>query len=263
MEIVSQANADQVLLVSPSASTVALSDQDDYFFRVTQTNADNARITATYLYQEAGWRKIAGGFSTANRTFTEGWLMAFKERFEALGGQMPPVEIITEEISRADIARNLINEAPDGIVIAAHALEVADISQELRKMGADYPVATTGVAHTPNLIQHGGEAVEGVIMSLSFFADKVAGDFQTRYHERFEKTVSLPDVYGYEAATVVVEALQASDDWSPASLKQTILDIQKFNSPILPNGLLINKFGDVDRDVIFITVKDGQFVTIE
>lgn len=266
IKVVPYANSQHILLISPSASTTALSNHDDFFFRTTQTNADNARAMATYLYEQLRWRKMTGTFATANQVFTEGWLMAFKEQFEQLGGQMTFGDTITENVERATVARSLIQGPPDGIVISSHAIGVADICQELRKMGATYPVAISGVAHTQDLIQHGGDAVEGVILSLTFFEDEVPAEFQAfreRYQQQFNKEPSLPDVYGYESATILTEALKQSRSWTPAMLKETILNIKVFDSPISSEGLSINAFGDVERNVIFITVKDGRFVRIK
>ena len=266
IKVVPYTNAHPILLVSPSASTAALSDQDDFFFRTTQTNADNARIMAAYLYEQVGWRKVAGTFTTANRMFTEGWLTAFKEQFEMLGGQMQLGDMITEESDRMKVARSLTQDAPDGIVISSHAIQVADICQEIRKMGSMVPIASSGAAHTQDLIQQGGEAVEGIILSLTFFDDDVSPEFQDfreRYLTRFEKEPSLPDVYGYEAATILIDALKQSSDWTPTALKETILSVKTFDSPLSSEGLMINEFGDVERNVVFITVKNGRFVRLE
>lgn len=266
VKIVPYGNEKGQLMISPSASTETLSDQDDLFFRTTATNAFMARTTADYLYAKAGWRTVAATYATANRTFNEGWYMAFKQRFEQLGGIVRLGNILTEQADRAVIARSLASAKADGILIVSHAIEVAELSQELRRTGVSLPLATTGVAHTPDLIQHGGEAVEGIIFAVTFVEDETWTGFQKfkeRYRKRFNKNPVLPDVYGYEAATVLTDAMSHSQDLSAAALKQTILRIGRFDSPISPQGLKINRYGDVERNLIFITVRNGRFTRLE
>lgn len=266
VKVVPYGNEKGQLMVSPSASTDTLSDQDDLFLRTTATNAFMARTTADYLYAKAGWRTIAATFATANRTFNEGWFMAFKQRFEQSGGTVHLSDMLTEQADRTVIARGLANIKADGILIVSHGVEVAELSQELRRMGVSLPLATTGVAHTLDLIQHGGEAVEGIIFAVTFAEDETWTGFQefkARYRARFNKSPVLPDVYGYEAATVLTDAMGRSEDWSAAALKQTILRIGHFASPISPQGLKINRYGDVERNLIFITVRNGQFARLD
>lgn len=116
------------------------------------------------------------------------------------------------------------------------------------------------------MIQHGGDAVEGIVFALTFLEDEAAPgfkEFKSRYLKRFGKAPFLPDVYGYEAATVLNEALKQSHNFTPGIIKQTILKIKVFPSPISPEGLIINEFGDVERNVIIVTVKNGRFVRVK
>jgi branched-chain amino acid transport system substrate-binding protein len=266
IKVVPYANTKRLLMVSPSASTPALSNQDDFLFRTTLTTTESADATASYCYKKLGWRKIAGTFSAENRVFTEPWFTAFKKRFEKFGGSVIPGEILSENAKRAGVERSLMKGAPDGILIVSHALEVAKICQELRKLGSRYPIATSGIAYTPELIQHGGEVVEGIVFAVTFVEDEVfpgLQDFRTRYLKRYQKSPVLPDVYGYEAATILTEALKHSQEWTPEILKRTILTIKRFESPISPGGLVLNEYADVERNLIFMTVHNDKFVRID
>jgi len=147
MQIVPYANSKHILLVSPSASTNALSNQDDFLIRVTQTQVQHSRIMATYLFEKLGWRKITGTFTTMNRTFVEEVFNSLKDKFEQLGGRVILGELISENADSTSVARSLVKDHPDGIFVVGHALAVANMCQELRKIGALYQIATSGVEH--------------------------------------------------------------------------------------------------------------------
>lgn len=265
-KIVPYTNQKKLYLVSPSASTAVLSKQDDYFFRATITLADNATLNADYCYDNYGWRKISGIYTERQMAYTKGWYDVFAQRFQELGGEMHLAGTVKDKTDMNQLALNIIENKPDGILLVSEAIESATICQELYKENAQIPVIANGIVLTPEFIQYGGDAVEGVTIAVTFFRDlenPVFKDFLERYLERFGREPNLPDAYGYDAATIFTDVLKKSFSWSADSLKQTTVKLGSFKSPVSSKGIVIDQYGDAHRGIIYIKVKDGKFISLD
>lgn len=257
-------NKEKMLMISPTTSTNELTGIDDYFFRVMSPNITEIEHLAYHLFNMMELRKIACVYDLSNRVFTEEWYQNFKTEFENLGGKLSFVTTFTsgEEISYLDLAKNLLSSTPDGLIIIAGALDTAMISQQVRKLGSDVLIASSGWSKTPDLIQHGGSAVEGLIFSQAYDNESQHSNylrFKKQFRERFGKELDLGSVFGYEAAQLLFTALSRND--TVEKLKETILKQRTFEG--LQGDVTIDKYGDAKRKRFLIIIKDGQFVTME
>ena len=82
------ANQRKLLLISPSASTAALSGRDDAFVRVCQADDLYFRLLTGYLFNRRGMRKLRIAHDLRNKAYSQNGAMVFKTLFEALGGQV-------------------------------------------------------------------------------------------------------------------------------------------------------------------------------
>lgn len=264
MQVIRIANARQMLLIAPTVITNTLIGRDDFFVSVAQSNVRHASDLAVFLFEKAGWRSIVAAFETSNRAYSENLYMTFQERFESLGGSIEFVQPFSPGSGYAEIARSLALFFPDGIFLVANDIDTAAICKEVRKLNSAVPLAESGLAISDDLIRNGGTAVEGLLLFQNPFDDPVNREYQkfkTLYRDRFGNEPSDLAVYGYDAANVLIEALQQSKEWSPVTLKETILRIKEFHSPLA--DFEIDAYGDASRQNSIVTVKEGHFVNIQ
>jgi branched-chain amino acid transport system substrate-binding protein len=255
------ANEKQMLLISPSASTNALTGQDDFFFRVAQPNAQAAADFASFLFHEKGLRDVSFAFEQGNYTYANDFYLNFKKNFEHAGGVVTLVPPFLAGSGYAAVARELLQTSPEGVFLVASDIDTARICQELRKLDADVPVFASGLAKTEDLIKNGGAFVEGIFLLVPILDDKNDVDiqnFKKAYGNRFGVEQFFPAVSGYNSATVLIEALKKSTQWTPQGLKETILEITHFKSP--EADFEIDRYGDAIRQRIIVTIKDGKYV---
>ncbi len=265
MVAVPQINKEKIVMLSPTASTNDLAGIDDYFLRVQPPNIKEDYHLAQHAFKGMKLRKMAGVYDLSNRAYTEGCYSNFVSKFESMGGTLIFTTTFTsgQEVSHLDIAKNILNSNPEGLMIAAGALDTAMICQHLRKLGSHIPVVSSGWAMTPDFLQHGGTAVEGVVFSIPGYVkdskDKRYLEFRKQFNERFGKEPNFSSVNSYEAAQVLFIVLSKTDDVE--KIKDTILNQQIF--PGLQGDIKIDKYGDADRKAILQTVKNGQYKTME
>lgn len=257
-------NQNQVVLISPTTSANELSDLDDYFFRVCPESKTQTEQLVYHAFHVMGLRKMSGIFDLSNRSFAEELYTNFISKFEEMGGRIAYTTTFTsdENLSYLEMTKQLLDSDPEGLFIVAGAIDTALICQQVRKFEPALPIISSAWALTPDLIQHGGSAVEGLIFSESFYKESSYEPyvkFARQFQERFGKEPGFAGTFSYEAAQVVFTALSIADD--AACLKETFLTQRIF--PGLQGDIRFNRYGDAQRKRFLITVRNGQFLTIE
>jgi len=115
---------------------------------------------------------------------------------------------------------------------------------------------------TPELISHGGSAVEGLVFSQQFVQNSTAPGylrFKSDYSSRFGNEPNFASVHSYNAVRVILEAL--SIDSNPDNLKTAIIAKRTFTG--LQQDFEIDRYGDAHSQDILVTIRDGQFTRID
>ena len=257
-------NKRKITMVSPTTSTTDLSGRDDYFIRVCATTDQYAAKMAGYLYNQVGMAKVSLIYDQGNRAYTENWMSHFGREFKRLGGTVAHQEIFHSgpETHFLDITRKALIPGIDGVIISANALDTAMICQQAKKLGLNIPIAVSEWSATEKLIDFGGIAVEGVIVSQFFNrynTDPAYLNFREKYVHRFGTEPGFPSVAAYDAVNLVLTALEKGANRT--NLKKHIIEMHTFNG--VQGNLTINRFGDTDKDTYISIIKDGKFIMAE
>jgi len=256
-------NQAQLVMVSPTVTTNALSGLDDYFFRVLPATSRYAKKDADYHFDRLGLRRVAAVVDLSNRAYTESWLADYRAAFAAGGGQV--VDSIdfssSGEVLFADLARRLLVSQPDGILILANAVDTAMLCQHLRKLDASILITTSEWAATEQLIEVGGGSVEGIVIAQ--FLDRQSTQpaflkFRQNYLDRFGKPPGFAGLTAFDATNVVLDAIEYQV--AGQSLKQSLLARKVF--PGTQSPVAFDAFGDSSHETFLTTVKDGLFVRL-
>ncbi len=250
----------QVVTVSPTVSSLAFADKDDYFFRINWTTRDNARIYAKHYY-DLGHRQVAAAIDDNNRVFSESWLQEFTYGFEVAGGKVVGFEAFdpAKNDSYADTARALVSMGADALVLIANSVDTAQLAQQIRKLDADILLIAAEWAASERLIALGGRTIEGLELVQSYNrADQSQRytAFREAYGSQFQQVPGYASVAAYDAATVLFEALARRE--AAGGLKEALLNLGEVQG--LQQMISFNRFGDAQRRAFFVAVHDGQFV---
>ncbi len=263
--VVPVANEAETVLVSPTATTEALSGIDDHFFRVTSTTRVYASRNARYQVDSKHMRHIAAIYDLGNRAFTESWLKNFEGAFVQGGGELVQTVTFTsgETTSYLSLGEELLRPHPDGVLIVANSMDSALICQQIRKLDADIPITLADWGATERLLELGGKAVEGVTVVQTFDRDSTAPryqEFRKAYIDRFQREPGFAGVYAFDAAEVILNTLEKRERGQ--NLREAILAIRQYEG--LQSPFRFDDFGDVIRPHVSMSiVRDGRFVVIE
>jgi branched-chain amino acid transport system substrate-binding protein len=166
---------------------------------------------ATHIYNRAGVHEIA--IVGSQSEYGLGVKNAFVARFRMLGGTVTVQP--TFETEAADVSAEIEGLSGfdfDGIYIAGYSSEVATVARAVRDAGIDVPLFGTGAILTEELVELGGDAVEGLVFPSPLFDPESEIDesrrFVAAYQERFGDSYDVYSAHGWDAVKIIAQAIQ-------------------------------------------------------
>ena len=209
--------------------TESLTDDYPYYFNTTYTAESEAAYLANYL------RKINGA-DTATIIHTDdgyGQTLAkqFKNTFQGLGGQIT-IEGTVRSLNNRDIedvvsniiSSNTETDNPGTIFIATDDETAAQLVILMKRKGVSYPIVGASTLSTPAFLDAilaqpeeetiPGYFTDGILTTRALIfdsANRYANQFRHDYQVVYENDPSDRVVNGFDAALVLMSALQNAD----------------------------------------------------
>lgn len=258
-----QDNRAGIVLLSPTSSSSAFSAQADYLFRVTPSNDAMARSLAAYIYNQRGVRELVGIYDLGNRSFSETLWQEMQAEFRRLGGAAD--ESFTFTSGETDL-QNLMSQVkernPQAVVFIASAVDTALLVQYAKQQGLESSLFSSTWAQTDELLEKGGQAVEGLELGAVYDPQHPSPAYQQfvqDFEARFGRPPALGASHAYEAVLVLVEALKRTKG-QREGLPDALSKVQDL--PGLQGLISMDEYGDVQRDFYIVRVEDRQFKVI-
>ncbi len=272
-----------VLLVG-TATTPSVPGMGDYVFLNAFGDDVQGKAAAKYAASNLGWKKVAVIWDSASAystDITKFFVDAFKEYTN------DPDAIVHEEMYQTGdtnftaqltrLKQALAKQNIDGILLAPPFPQDAPIiAKQMASLGIKLPVLLTDGGDDQSVIEVGGPAVEGFIVSTHFAADNPMTDngnkFVAKYREMFKAEPGAFESLGYDAVRTLAEAIASigQEKWDSMDLaakRAAIRDaIQntKFTTTTLPKSYpdpATAKYPRVSvKPIIFKVFKDNDRV---
>ncbi len=257
-------NKARLVAVSPTVTTSDLTGLDDYFLRVLPDTNSYAPKSARFHFDKLGLRRAAIIYDSGNSSYTVSWLTAFSKTFERLGGRVVAVNSFKSggNVAFSPIARDLLRHNPDLVVLVCSTVDAALLCQQVRKLAPRVTITVSEWGSTERFIELGGAAVEGVYIAQFVDYGNTAPryrNFLSSYRKRFGQDPGFSALGGYDAATVVMDAMAVKKEGIP--LKDAILATGVFQG--VQRKIVLDRFGDTGCSTFMTVVKGGHFLTLE
>lgn len=251
-----------IFQISPTITSMAFYGKDDNLFRINRTTRDNARDYAKVMTGR-GERNIAVAYDMRNRNFTESWLKEFEIAVKESGAA---VAVAVPYESGADthfdkVVQDMLAAKPDSLFFISGALDVARLAQQARKLAPSLPIGASEWASTEQLVELGGEVVEGLLIVQNYNHNDESPRFKAfteDYFKRFQRNPGYSSVSAYDAATVVLTALKKRQKGE--SLKAAVMKAGPYEG--LQQQIVFDANGDTTRKVFFTEIKGGRYVQL-
>jgi branched-chain amino acid transport system substrate-binding protein len=264
LAIVPMVNQARLVTVSPTVTTTELSGLDDYFLRVLPDTSTYAPKSARFHFEKSGLRRAAIIYDTGNSSYTVSWLTGFRNAFEKLGGSITCINSFRsgENMAFSPLVREMLRHKPDLVALVCNAVDAALLCQQIRKLDPRLTITVSEWGSTERFIELGGAAVEGVYFAQFLDHGNRSPQyvhFLSSYRKRFGQDPGFSGLAGYDAATVVLNALTSRKAGTP--LKNAILATGVYQGA--QRSFSLDRYGDTGSTTFITVVRNGRFITLE
>jgi branched-chain amino acid transport system substrate-binding protein len=256
--------ATPVVLISPSASSPALSGISPFFFRVCPSDLVFGSSLAQYARRALGAQRVAVIFM--NDDYGRGVRQTFRREFTGLGGQVVTEDPYLPGAGSAEpyLARLARRGGVDALVLALPRVAAEGVVNEASRLGLPWPVlggdALTG-------IETAGPAAEGVRIASPYLPDR-PGERNAAFVAAYERAYdgARPDHRGAGAFDIVHLLARAMEEVGPD--RRALRDYLAAVGAGRPahegatGRIAFDSLGDVpDKPVVIGVVRNGRLVS--
>ena len=251
---------DKIVQISPANTGPSLTKGANFstapvrpyptFFRTCTTDTVQGKFAAEYLYQTAGFKKLATIHD--KKTYGQGLVREFTKFYTALGGTITAAETINpDDADYTSVITKVKPSAPQAVYYGGEYPQAGPLSQQMKKNGLDVPLMGGDGIFDPQYVQLAGNTANGdLATSVGAPADKsdAGRKFLADYEKAGYKEPSAAyGTFSYDAANAIITALKVSlkDAKDVASVRQATLDaVGKVSFDGVTGKVGFDEFGD-------------------
>lgn len=252
------AEANKVVIISPSASGKNVTQAGEYIFRVYSSDAAKSLEIARFTFSK-GYRKAAflhdssQDASVSQRDDT-------KEEFIKLGGRVIADESFVAKDKDMRTQLNKIKSTGAEIIfIGGLPDEIVLLLKQIKELGITSAVASTEGSIDLAMIALAGPGAEGLMLPTSVTPiNKEVKSFAEMYKAKYNAEPTQFAAEAYDATLLAVSSGLSSDGGGP-SIKSRLEKIgQKYQGA--SGEISFDKNGDVQKPIIMKKVNGGKLV---
>ena len=164
--VAERAQAEGIVIITPSASHKDITNVGDYIFRTTPSDGLQGEVAGKYWYQVLGYRKLAVLY--AKNDYSQGLYESMSEAFTADGGQIVAAEtfMVGDKDFKTQLT-NLKNTDAEAIYIPDYTAEMAQILEQAAQLGIDKPFLSSDGFLSEEIYDLAGQYTDGVVYTAS------------------------------------------------------------------------------------------------
>ena len=258
------AERNKIVLLSPTASAVELTDAGDYIFRIYPSDTYDGTYLAHYAKDVMHVQRVA--IVPMQTASIAAIVDVFRKAFEKAGGHIVAVETYREgDVDFRTQLTKVKATNPDLIFMPGYLKEMATMLRQAKELGISGPFLSISTFFDPKILELAGNAADGVMFSApAFDPGSDSADIQTFVNSFRAKYGQEPDIlaaYGYDVVMIAAKALRQAGDLDPASIKTALYSIQGY--PGITGQTTFDANGDVNKALRMMTVRNGDFTPVK
>jgi branched-chain amino acid transport system substrate-binding protein len=252
-------NDAKVLEISPGSTTPVYTDQGfPDAFRVCGRDDAQGTVAAAFLRDTLKLDKIA--ILDDKTSYGQGIADVVKKAFEAKGGTVVSYSGIGKDEHEFRTNIDVIKgSGAQALFWGGMYGQGGPLFVQLRQAGVTIPFISDDGAFDQAMIDTVGKDAANIYLTFGkdYHTMPGAADFIKKYNDTFHEAEGAYSVYGYDAANVILTAMQTAGT-TDADKVSAVLKSQPFDTIL--GKIEFNEKGDVkESGYIIWTIKDGKF----
>lgn len=231
-------------------STTLSQEQDAAFLAQTAFEAFGAKQAV--LYRNTDWGKITHEL--------------YVNRLKELGGEVAAVENYLEnEKDFRSLLAKVRDAEPEVVTLISYYTDGALIAQQAQAVDLNAQLVANGACNSPQFIELGGEAVNGVLTTTVFFPGAPrpeAEPFVAAYRERYDEDPDSFAALAYDGVKILAWAAEQGGPDREA-IRQALVEGTEIPSIVYGPFKFAEDRRVENAQMVPIQVQDGKFVAYE
>jgi branched-chain amino acid transport system substrate-binding protein len=248
-----------VPMISPSSTNAKVTDVGDMIFRVCFVDEFQGFVGAKFASENLKATKAATLYDQGS-AYSKGLKDDFGKAFVANGGQ-----VVTEQAYTAgdqDFSAQLGTIKAGGVQVVylpGYYTDVGNIAIQARKLGIEAPMLGGDGWDSAKLAEIGGSAIEGSFYSNHYAAEEArpeVGAFVQAYQAKYQAVPDGLAALGYDAALVLVAALERAPSLDGKTLAKAIAETKDFRG--VTGSITIDEKRNAQKPAVVVEMKGGS-----
>lgn len=254
-----------IIEISPSSSHPDYAGIGDYIFRNNTIISKEAAASVDIAINDLGKKNIGIiSIMTDWGTNTSQLIKEMIESDESLGATVVAHEEVMEGSDDYTPAITKLNEAGADVIICCGMYNlVAPVAKQAKQINPDVAIVGFSNAYSQQLIELGGEAVEGVCFPVIFFSesdDPEVKEYVDTFTEKYGAAPSALTSQAYDSVGLLLTAIEKAGTTDSEKVKDALYEIEYEG---VTGHTKFDENGDVDKEFVKVTIKDGKFVKMD
>ena len=257
-------------MVSPSATDDNITfdsagDVLEYFFRVCFNNSYQGSAGAAFAAEDLSATN-ALVFVDQSSDYSRGLADNFNAEFESRGGTIVNEDSFTAgDTDFSAILTTAMTQDFDVIYIPAYYTEAGLIIKQAREMGIEQPIIGPDGFSSEVLLDLAGTENANDIYYTDHFSneseEESVQDFLTAFEEKYGKEGGTWNALGYDAAMLIIDAIERSGSTDPQAITDAIADTTEFVG--VTGTFAIDENHNPVKPAVMIELQEGEIVSAE
>ena len=257
-------------IVSPSATDDNITfdsagDVLEYFFRVCFNNSYQGSAGAAFAAEDLSATN-ALVFVDQSSDYSRGLADNFNAEFESRGGTIVNEDSFTAgDTDFSAILTTAMTQDFDVIYIPAYYTEAGLIIKQAREMGIEQPIIGPDGFSSEVLLDLAGVENANDIYYTDHFSneseEESVQNFLSAFEEKYGKEGGTWNALGYDAAMLIIDAIERSGSTDPQAITDAIAETTEFAG--VTGTFAIDEDHNPVKPAVMIELQEGEIVSAE
>lgn len=253
------AQTHKIPFVSPSSTNPDVTKIGDYVFRVCFIDSFQGLVAAKFASEILKIKKAAILRDVKN-DYSVGLADVFTTELTKMGGQI--LADLSYQAGDIDFKAQLTqirSKNPEIIYVPGYYTEVGLIAQQARQLGIKAPLLGGDGWDSDKLSEIGKDAINGNYYSNHYTVestDPAVTEFIKKFRAKYNETPDALAALGYDAARILAQAIDRSQDLSPKGIRDELAKTRDF--PGVTGKITINDNRDAVKSAVIVQVNGSQ-----
>ncbi len=272
--VAERAQAEGIVIITPSASHKDITNVGDYIFRTTPSDGLQGEVAGKYWSQVLGYTKLAVLY--AKNDYSQGLYESMSEAFTQDGGQIVAAEtfMVGDKDFKTQLTK-LKNTDAQAIYLPDYTAEMAQILEQAAQLGIDKPFLSGDGFLSEEIYSLAGQYTNGVVYTASARVEESNKnkEFKDAYTARWGIGPDSFATNAYDATYILVSVIEkvGTDRKAIKTGMEQVKDFEGVNGIInfAPNGDLVayqgiyEVHGTTPEYLGAFAVEDGKLVQVQ